>query len=87
MIECKRCGACCSVFCVVELTKEDERRIPDKYTEPYPLIPGVRMMKTTGFVCQQHVHGCAIYSIRPEICRNFQPGSELCLKAQAQYAK
>ena len=90
--ECKRCGACCSVFCIVELTKADKRRIPEFMTESYPLVPGGRMMRADGFVCHELAivedkTGCSIYDIRPEVCRKFQPGSELCLKARARYAK
>ena len=90
--QCERCGACCSVFNFVELSKTDRGRIPLSCTETYPNEPWTRVMKRKDGTCGElaMVDGkanCVIYGIRPEICRAFQPGCDLCLAAKDRFKK
>jgi Fe-S-cluster containining protein len=83
--KCKRCGACCRVFGVVEVTEAD--KVPKKLTVPCEL--GYRRMKTKGFVCRclKGDAECGIYVIRPIVCRRFRPGSVLCKMARRKAKK
>jgi Fe-S-cluster containining protein len=81
-MKCQRCGACCRVFGIVELT-ENDTQIPKKLRRTSCL--GYDMMKIKNFKCiVQDGNDCSIYNDRPEICRKFRPGSYLCIEARKQ---
>jgi Fe-S-cluster containining protein len=78
--ECLLCGACCSAFGVVEVFPEDE--MPDSFTTATEM--GYRRMRTNGFtcICLTEDKACDIYENRPQACRRFEPGGELCQMAR-----
>jgi Fe-S-cluster containining protein len=85
MAECKRCGACCRVWGIYEVTASDMARVPERLRKRCSLYPGCHMMRTRGFACAAlRARGCSIYEDRPAVCRRFRPGSELCRMAREQ---
>ena len=81
--DCLACGACCKVFGIVELTANDD--VPQDFRVPTEL--GYDRMRTVDFVCAclEHDNKCAIYERRPEVCRRFQNGGELCEMARQRH--
>ena len=80
------------MFNFVELSKTDRARIPLSCTETYPTEPWTRVMKRKDGTCHElaMVDGranCVIYSMRPTVCRDFQPGNDLCVAAKARFKK
>lgn len=82
MMDCLKCGACCRVFGIVEVEGDDD--MPWWLTVPTEL--GYRRMRTAGFtcVCLCKDNRCCMYHCRPEVCKRFAPGSELCKMARKQ---
>lgn len=85
-MKCKKCGACCRVWGLYELTKADTARVPKHLWQKCHLYRGGGMMKPIGFACvaQMQDGRCDIYDRRPAVCRRFKPGSELCVMAREQ---
>jgi hypothetical protein len=78
---CLECGACCRAFGIVEVTALDIG-VPQRLTAETEL--GYRRMKTESFTCcclGEH-NICLIYLNRPQVCRRFEVGGELCLMAR-----
>lgn len=83
MNECIKCSACCKVWGLYELTKEDIKRLPKNITRKSHLYKDGRVMKTVGFKCIALTKkGCSIYNIRPAVCRNFKIRSIECNMAR-----
>ena len=83
--ECRRCGACCNQPGFVYLSPEDAERLAvflhkDSYafTEQYCLLMDRRhlaLRKRPDETCLfLELHGCSVYSARPQQCRDFPLG-------------
>jgi Fe-S-cluster containining protein len=78
-LDCTTCGACCTLK-VKRLPGETwpkgwpvKRRVIQKEEfEPCPFLEGC---------IGQKVH-CTVYDQRPQVCRQFEAGSEVCLLAR-----
>jgi uncharacterized protein len=84
--DCQRCGACCShkwSWPVLRRDRSDAVGIPQwMLRDDYPLMKTTnsRCVALTGKVgCEV---GCSIYNNRPNACRAFVPGSQLCREAR-----
>ena len=84
--DCKSCGACCAFkwsWPVFKRDRSDAVNIPNEMVRTdYPL------MKTENNQCVA-LDGkvgesvcCKIYNDRPNSCRKFEPGSDLCKEAR-----
>jgi uncharacterized protein len=90
MDECQRCGACCAHFRVSFYWAEGwSRGLPDllveKVNHQMACMAGTnqvqpRCVSLDGIVGQQV--RCSVYALRPEPCRELQPGEEKCLAAR-----
>lgn len=84
--DCESCGACCAhkwSWPVLRRDRSDAVGIPPAMLrDDYPLMrtEGARCVALRGEVGERC--SCAIYEARPLACRNFQPGSMLCLEAR-----
>lgn len=88
--DCKGCGACCTVFSAIEVTKEDEKRFAEINGDP--VITFERLTREHGpkksiflesveLVCpafRGFGKGCGMYSHRMDACRSFEPGEHGC---------
>ena len=92
--DCVACGRCCHHGPkTVSLLEDDEARMGPRllplYTEVEPRPPFFRFIKNQGERCgalDVSVAGrfpCAIYEVRPQGCREVEPGSPCCLEARA----
>jgi hypothetical protein len=90
MDECQRCGACCAYFRVSFYWAEAwSRGLPDPLVEK--VNPQMACMAGTNRrnprclalhgKLGEEVH-CSVYELRPEPCRQLQPGDEKCLEAR-----
>jgi len=88
-MKCKKCGACCRVWGIVEVTNADKAKIPKSMYQKCELYPHGLMMKTYGFTCTalSQDNRCRIYGRRPSVCHRFKPGSLLCCMAREQDRK
>jgi hypothetical protein len=92
-LDCLACGACCRDNAVI-LTKVDEERFADGGRPELAKEPYARRRKDGKLVlrlaesgdCQQlgRDNKCAIYTVRPDACRDFPAGSECCLYAREE---
>lgn len=91
--DCVDCGRCCYHGPkTVSLLEADEERMGPRllplYTEVEPKPPHFRFIKNAGEHCgalDVSVTGkypCAIYEVRPQGCREVEPGSPCCLEAR-----
>jgi Fe-S-cluster containining protein len=75
---CAGCGQCCHL--VVELIAGVDR-VPEEYVVEHD---GVRCMDQHGDGACVALHAetrlCTIYDQRPQVCRDFARGSDLCRK-------
>jgi Fe-S-cluster containining protein len=88
--DCRTCGACCSFSREwPRFTLEDDAdldRIPGVLVDPH-----LGRMKCDGDRCAALVGevgvstACAIYSIRPDVCRACEPGDDACLMARQRF--
>ena len=88
---CQTCGACCSY-------SRDWPRFTTESDSELELIPRVLVdhhlgrMKCTGDRCTALIGevgiatSCAIYSVRPEVCRACEPGDDACQMARRRFA-
>ena len=87
-IDCRTCGACCSYSAEwPRLSLESDAhiaRIPREFI-------GERGMRCTGNRCAALVGvvgettSCAIYALRPDVCRTCSPGDSECLQARRHF--
>ena len=85
--DCQSCGACCSYSADwPRFSVEDDEtlaRIPEKYVardESGMHCQGVRCSALTGEVGKWTA--CAVYPVRPDVCRACMPGDPECLMAR-----
>ena len=88
--DCRNCGACCSYSrdwprFTLE-SDADIDRIPDE------LVDEMRAgMRCQGNRCSALIGGvgvstsCGIYDLRPDVCRDCQPGDDACLIARRHF--
>lgn len=87
---CQACGACCSYSAEwPRFTLEDDAtlaRIPHTFVEDE-----LGRMRCDGDRCTALVGevgvwtSCAVYDVRPEVCRDCQPGDEACQMARHRF--
>jgi Fe-S-cluster containining protein len=87
---CRTCGACCSFSAVwPRFTLESDAdldRIPATLVDE-----GLGRMRCSGDRCAALVGdvgiatACAIYAVRPEVCRACFPGDDACLMARRRF--
>ena len=87
---CRSCGACCSFSRDwPRFTTEDEcdlDRIPRVFADHH-----LGRMQCDGDRCAALVGevgistSCAVYSVRPEVCRACEPGDEACQLARQRF--
>ena len=85
-LDCQSCGACCAhkwSWPILRRDRSDAVNIPEAMVRA-----DLPLMRTTESRCVAlsgevgHRVGCTIYDARPSACRNFVPGSALCLEAR-----
>ncbi len=87
---CQSCGACCAYSAdwprfTLE-PDEDLDRIPEALVDP-----GLGGMRCDGERCSALqgkvgvATACAIYAVRPLVCRDCLPGDEACVMARRRY--
>lgn len=88
--DCQSCGACCAYSRDwPRFTLEDDAaiaRIPAEIVDDTAgrmRCDGDRCRALRGTVGQQT--SCGIYAVRPQVCRDEQPGDEACRIARAHY--
>ena len=87
---CRHCGACCAYDADwPRFTLEDDAaiaRIPAAYVNPRG-----SGMRCVGNRCAALIgeigstSACAIYDLRPDVCRDCQPGDDACTIARRHY--
>ena len=87
---CRSCGACCAYSRDwPRFTTEDEcdlHRIPHAFTDHH-----LGRMQCDGDRCAALVGevgvatSCAVYSVRPEVCRACEPGDDACRMARQRF--
>jgi uncharacterized protein len=87
---CRACGACCSFSAEwPRFSTEDDadlERIPDEYIDE-----GEGRMRCEGGRCAALVGevgvstACAVYAVRPDVCRACLPGDEACRMARRSF--
>jgi hypothetical protein len=87
---CQSCGACCAFSrdwprFTLE-TDAEIARIPPAYVDG-----GEARMRCEGERCSAlqgdvgAVTSCAVYAVRPQVCRACEPGDEACRMARAKF--
>jgi uncharacterized protein len=87
---CRTCGACCSFSRDwPRFTTEDDS---DLNRIPYDFVdPDLGRMRCNGDRCAALVGevgaltSCAVYSIRPDVCRACEPGDDACQLARHRF--
>jgi Fe-S-cluster containining protein len=89
-LDCTRCGACCAYSATwPRFTVEDEAalaRIPARFVRPSGAgmrCAGNRCTALTGKLGLETA--CAIYEVRPQVCRDCEPGDDICLLARRHF--
>lgn len=97
---CNKCGKCCSIYKLL-LTQDDLDREPKLIASSCAIDQSVqerfnidkkyrRIINTIESSQQCHFYaegiGCSIYESRPEMCRNYIPTLNNCIKARMAYA-
>lgn len=87
---CRACGACCAYAADwPRFTLEDEAalaRIPPAYIDPRGAgmrCVGDRCAALDGEIGR--ATACAVYDLRPDVCRACLPGDEACAMARARF--
>ena len=86
--DCEKCGACCSFkwsWPIFKRDRSDAIGIPiEMQRTDYPLMKteNNRCVALDGEVGSKVK--CSVYNCRPQACRLFEPGSELCLEARTK---
>ncbi len=88
--DCQACGACCDYSQEwPRFTLEDDEalaRIPAAYVDDPAgrmRCVGTRCSALTGTVGV--ATACAVYAVRPDVCRACLPGDDACLMARARH--
>ena len=71
---CQRCGACCTQFDGVKVTKAEMKRLnipKSEWDEKFTVMGGTYYMKEPCPFYSAQKNGCTIYNERPETCRHF----------------
>jgi Fe-S-cluster containining protein len=89
-LDCRRCGACCSYSAEwPRLSLESEvqiARIPREFVDDSGCgmrCTGARCAALVGTVGE--TTSCAIYPLRPDVCRACSPGDPECLEARRHF--
>lgn len=89
-LDCQSCGACCAYsHDWPRFSLEDDSaigRIPDRLVNADGSgmrCAGDRCLALTGEIGV--ATACAIYAVRPDVCRACMPGDPECLTARARY--
>lgn len=72
--DCRRCGACCTAFEGLKLTKDEAESLPlppDKRHGIAELFDGTYFLKEPCPFYNSAIPGCEIYDNRPATCRSF----------------
>lgn len=87
---CRACGACCAYAADwPRFTLEDDAaiaRIPSAYVDTRGA--GMRCLGERCAALQGEVGGataCAVYDVRPDVCRACEPGDEACNIARRHF--
>ncbi len=91
--DCVSCGRCCHHGPrTVTLLEADEARLGEalleRLTVLYDRPPYFRFVKNDGHACgaldrsRPDHYPCSIYEVRPDGCREVEPGSPTCLEAR-----
>jgi Fe-S-cluster containining protein len=93
--ECDGCGACCRTFPIFA-TREDAAREPRLAAESRPVRPPEAQAPAGAWAFQLYPlpfhsaccfldaeNRCGIYATRPQVCRDFPAGGDLCQQARA----
>jgi uncharacterized protein len=88
--DCQTCGACCSFSCEwPRFSLEDDaalERIPPRFVDDER-----GRMRCEGDRCAALVGevgvttACAVYAVRPDVCRACLPGDDECRKARSRF--
>jgi len=88
--DCQSCGACCAYSHEwPRFTLEDDAElalIPSKFVDDRQgrmRCDGERCSALTGAIGERTA--CAVYAVRPIVCRDCQPGDHACDTARAHY--
>lgn len=87
--DCEKCGACCCFkwsWPVLRRDRSDASGIPKKMQrEDYPLMKTTdsRCIALDGKVGEKVC--CMVYADRPNSCRQFKAGSDLCKEARSKF--
>lgn len=71
---CQRCGACCTVFDGVKVSKGEIKRLTPPQTvwrDTFMLFARSTYMKQPCRFYDGAKNGCSVYNIRPRTCREF----------------
>ena len=92
-LDCQACGACCASFRVdFSVCEAEGGRVPDglaeRLTDSTCRLRGTdharpRCAALTGRIGERVA--CAIYEWRPSPCREFEAGSDACLRARRRH--
>lgn len=85
--DCQTCGACCRGL-GVDVSPIHDKGVPERMVKDDRLM-GPQMRVKNGVcvaMCGQIgvKSRCSIYERRPQVCRDFEPGSSLCMWARKQ---
>jgi uncharacterized protein len=90
LLSCQSCGACCAYSREwPRFTMEADAaiaRIEDKYVDD-----GLARMRCDGDRCSALMGevgtstACAIYPVRPDVCRACEPGDDACRMARSKF--
>jgi Fe-S-cluster containining protein len=78
---CRRCGACCTIFEGLKLTKEEAEGLPIPAEERRgldELFDGTYFLKEPCPFYNSAIPGCEIYDGRPATCRSFPLSNQRC---------
>lgn len=85
-LDCQSCGACCKGLGVDVSTSDED--VPQYMVKDDRLMgPQMRVRKGACIALRGLIGSkvcCSIYEGRPQVCRDFDPGSDLCMWARKQ---
>jgi uncharacterized protein len=88
--DCQTCGACCSFSCEwPRFSLEDDaalERIPPRFVDDERGRMRCEGDRCAALVGQVGVTtACAVYAVRPDVCRACLPGDDECRKARSRF--